>query len=106
DIFDSLDTLAGLDAELAYPGHGPLLTGARAAIADRLTRARQRLEEVAGLIAETPRSAYEVSLALYPPEIGTSGLGLSQSIGYLAALEALGRARSELRDGVRRYLAR
>ncbi|HEY3080348.1 MAG TPA: MBL fold metallo-hydrolase [Chloroflexota bacterium] len=103
DIFDSLEKLAGLDAEVAYPGHGPLLTGARAAIADRLARARQRLEEVAGLIAEAPCSAYQVSLVLYPPEIGTAALGLSQSIGYLEALEALGRARSELQSGVRRY---
>ena len=105
DIFESLAKLAGLDAELAYPGHGRLVTGAGAAIADRLTRARQRLEEVAGLIAEAPRSAYEVATALYPPEVAAATLGLSQAIGYLEALTVLGRARSELRDGVRRYVA-
>jgi glyoxylase-like metal-dependent hydrolase (beta-lactamase superfamily II) len=103
DIFDSLEKLARLDAEVVYPGHGPLLKGARTAISERLARARQRLEEVAGLVAAAPRSAYEVASALYPPELATTGLGLSQSIGYLEALEALGRARSELQGGVRRY---
>jgi glyoxylase-like metal-dependent hydrolase (beta-lactamase superfamily II) len=104
EIFESLEKLAALDAEVVYPGHGPLLKGARTAIADRLARARQRLEEVGRLIAGTPLSAYQVSRALYPPEIGAAALGLSQSIGYLEALEAQGRARSELRDGVRRYV--
>jgi glyoxylase-like metal-dependent hydrolase (beta-lactamase superfamily II) len=103
DIFDSLEKLARLEAEVAYPGHGPLLRGASAAITEKLARARQRLEEVAGLIGEAPRSAYEVACALYPPELARAGLGLSQSIGYLEALEALGRASSELRRGVRRY---
>jgi glyoxylase-like metal-dependent hydrolase (beta-lactamase superfamily II) len=102
-IFDSLDRLGALDAERAFPGHGPVIEDAGRVIPVRRQRAAQRLEEVAGMVRERPWSAFQLSTTIYPPPIGTNFMGLSQSIGYLEALVCQERARSELRGGVREY---
>ena len=105
DIFASLEKLAALEVDVVYPGHGPLVSDGRAGIVDRLTRARQRLDEVAALLDGGTRTAYEVSTALYPPAIAAGGIGLSQAIGYLDALEVQGRACSRREGATRLYRA-
>lgn len=103
DILDSLELLAGLDVSIAYPGHGPMIVDGGAVIRSRQRRARERLDQVEAMVREHPRSAFDVSRAIYPPAIGTTSLGLSQALGYLEALVALGRATSHLRHGRRMY---
>jgi glyoxylase-like metal-dependent hydrolase (beta-lactamase superfamily II) len=102
-IFDSLDRLSGLDVERAFPGHGALIEEAGQVIPLRRQRAAQRLDEVAGMVRERPWSAFQLSTTIYPPQIGTNFMGLSQAIGYLEALVCQERARSEVRAGVREY---
>jgi len=105
DILESLARLAELEAEVAFPGHGPLIEDARRVIPERRARASQRLDEVGAMLRERPYGGWALSNAIYPPEVGATGLGLSQAIGYLEALVAQERARTELRDGVREYRA-
>jgi glyoxylase-like metal-dependent hydrolase (beta-lactamase superfamily II) len=105
DILDSLDRLAELDAVVAYPGHGPLIEDAARVIPARRARASQRLDEVGAMVRERPYAAYALSNAIYPPQVGTSFMGLSQAIGYLEALVVQERARTELRGDVREYQA-
>jgi hypothetical protein len=95
--------MAALDVDRAYPGHGPLIEEAGTVIPMRRSRAIQRLEEVAEMVARQPWSAYQLSTTIYPPAIGTTGLGLSQTIGYLEALVAQERARSHTEGEVRLY---
>jgi glyoxylase-like metal-dependent hydrolase (beta-lactamase superfamily II) len=102
-IMESLDRLAGLPLRRVYPGHGGPLDDPRATIADRQRRTEWRLRQTLELLREQPRAAYEVSQALYQPPVSTSSVGLSQSLGYLDALEARGQAVAEERDGLRRY---
>ena len=102
-ILDSLERMAALDVDRAYPGHGPLIEEAGTVIPMRRSRAIQRLEEVAEMVARQPWSAYQLSTTIYPPAIGTTGLGLSQTIGYLEALVAQERARSHTEGEVRLY---
>jgi glyoxylase-like metal-dependent hydrolase (beta-lactamase superfamily II) len=105
DILDSLARLGELDVELAYPGHGPLIEDARRVIPGRRARASQRLDDVAAMLRERSHSGWTLSNEIYPPQIGATGLGLSQAIGYLEALVAQERARTELSQGVREYRA-
>ena len=105
DILDSLDRLAALDAAVAYPGHGPLIEDAGRIVPERRARASQRLDEVGARLRERPYGGWALSNAIYPPQVGATGLGLSQAIGYLEALVAQERARTELREGVREYAA-
>ena len=106
DIVDSLAKLGELDVDLAYPGHGPLIEDGTATIRLRRSRALQRYAEVEGLVRSAPTHAWGLSTRIYPPGLGDSGLGLSQSLGYLEALQAEGRAISEKSGGVRTYAPR
>jgi glyoxylase-like metal-dependent hydrolase (beta-lactamase superfamily II) len=105
DILDSLARLGELDVELAFPGHGPLIEEAHHVIPSRRARASQRLDEVGAMLRARPYSGWALSNEIYPPQIGASGLGLSQAIGYLEALVAQERARTELCGGAREYRA-
>jgi glyoxylase-like metal-dependent hydrolase (beta-lactamase superfamily II) len=104
DIMDSLEALAALGPERVLPGHGPeIARDAAAEIAARRARVGRRLGEVAGLVRGHHRTAWDVSLAIYPPPVAGTTLGLFQTIGYLEALEATGRVRSVVRGGNREY---
>jgi glyoxylase-like metal-dependent hydrolase (beta-lactamase superfamily II) len=105
DILDSLARLAALDVEVAYPGHGPLIDDAGRVIPERRARASQRLDDVAALVRARPYSGWALSNQIYPPQVGATGLGLSQAIGYLEALVVQERARTELREDIREYRA-
>src|SRR5262245_7225043 len=54
DILDSLERLAALAPDLAFPGHGPLIQDAGRIVGDRWARAARRLDEVAGMVARRP----------------------------------------------------
>jgi glyoxylase-like metal-dependent hydrolase (beta-lactamase superfamily II) len=99
----SLDRLARLPLRRVYPGHGQPIDDPATTLADRLRRTQARLDQVLGLLRDGPRTAYEVAQALYQPPVGTSSLGLSQSLGYLDALEALGQVVGDEHAGIRRY---
>jgi glyoxylase-like metal-dependent hydrolase (beta-lactamase superfamily II) len=104
DIMDSLETLAALGPERVVPGHGPeIFRDATPEIAERRARIGRRLDDVGELVRGHSRSAWDVSLAIYPPPVAGTTLGLFQTIGYLEALEAEGRVRSAVRDGKREY---
>lgn len=105
DILDSLGRLAELEVDVAYPGHGPLIEAARRVIPERRARASQRLDEVGAMVHARPYSGWALSNQIYPPQVGGSGLGLSQAIGYLEALVVQERARTELSEGIREYHA-
>ena len=80
--------LGKLDVDRAFPGHGPLIENGSDVIRLRRKRALQRYDEVAGLVRAEPRHAWALSNAIYPPGVGDTSLGLSQSVGYLEALQA------------------
>jgi glyoxylase-like metal-dependent hydrolase (beta-lactamase superfamily II) len=103
-ILDSLRRLAPLPLRRVYPGHGPIIDDPAATIAERIARVESRLAQIKAML-EPPRTAYEVSLALYEPPVATTWVGLSAALGYVDALEARGEAVVEERDGVRRYRA-
>jgi glyoxylase-like metal-dependent hydrolase (beta-lactamase superfamily II) len=91
---DSLRRTRDLPAELVLPGHGDPIDDHVAVIDERFALHRRRAEKIHGLIAERPRSAYEVAQALWGNVAVTQAfLTLSEVLGHVDLLLEDGRAR-------------
>jgi glyoxylase-like metal-dependent hydrolase (beta-lactamase superfamily II) len=87
------------DVDLVLPGHGEPITDHRALIDERFTLHRRRAEKIHRLIAERPRSAYEIAHALWGDIAVTQAyLTLSEVLGHVDLLLNDGRARELARD--------
>jgi glyoxylase-like metal-dependent hydrolase (beta-lactamase superfamily II) len=99
DYLESLRRTRELPAEIVLTGHGAPVTDHRALIDERLAHHRRRAEKIHSLIAERPRSAYEIAQELWGNVAVTQAfLTLSEVIGHLDLLIAEGRA-CEAYDG-------
>jgi glyoxylase-like metal-dependent hydrolase (beta-lactamase superfamily II) len=96
---DSLRVTRELPAEILLPGHGDPITDHRALIDERFALHERRAEKIHGLIAERPRSAYEIAQELWGNVAVTQAfLTLSEVLGHIDLLAAEGRVR-EVADG-------
>src|SRR5919197_2349085 len=96
---DSLRRTRELPAEILLPGHGDPITDHRALIDERFALHQRRAEKIHGLIAERPRSAYEIAQELWGNVAVTQAfLTLSEVLGHVDLLAADGRVR-EVPDG-------
>jgi glyoxylase-like metal-dependent hydrolase (beta-lactamase superfamily II) len=93
DFFESLDRIEAMDLRIAYTGH-------RTEIADPAARAREirahhvdRLERARAALDGTPRTAYEVSLALFPSALHPvqRRFALAEALAHLERLAYDGR---------------
>jgi len=101
---ESLRRTRELDVELVLPGHGDPITDHRALIDERLVLHRRRAEKIYRLIAERPRSAYELAQALWGNIAVTQAyLTLSEVLGHTDILLDEGRVRELEDDGVVRF---
>ena len=95
-----------MDLDLVLPGHGDPITDHRALIDERFALHRRRAEKLHGLIAERPRSAYELAQALWGNIAVTQAyLTLSEVLGHTDILLDEGRVREVEDDGVVRFEA-
>jgi glyoxylase-like metal-dependent hydrolase (beta-lactamase superfamily II) len=96
---ESLHRTRELPAEILLPGHGDPITDHRALIDERFALHRRRAEKIHGLIAERPRTAYEIAQELWGNVAVTQAfLTLSEVLGHIDLLAADGRVR-EVADG-------
>jgi glyoxylase-like metal-dependent hydrolase (beta-lactamase superfamily II) len=96
---ESLRRTRELPAEILLPGHGEPITDHRALIDERFALHSRRAEKIHGLIAERPRSAYEIAQELWGNVAVTQAfLTLSEVLGHVDLLAADGRVR-EAADG-------
>jgi glyoxylase-like metal-dependent hydrolase (beta-lactamase superfamily II) len=96
---ESLKRTRELPAKLVLPGHGEPIVDHVALIDERFAMHRRRADKIHGLIAEQPRSAYEIAQALWGNVAVTQAfLTLSEVLGHVDLLLADGRAH-ELREG-------
>ena len=103
---ESMQRTRELDVELVLPGHGDPITDHRALIDERLVLHRRRAEKLHRLIAERPRSAYELAQALWGNIAVTQAyLTLSEVLGHTDILLDEGRVRELEGDGVVRFEA-
>jgi glyoxylase-like metal-dependent hydrolase (beta-lactamase superfamily II) len=97
---ESLAATREMDVDLVLPGHGEPITAHRELIEQRFELHRRRAGKIHGLIAERPRSAYEIAQALWGNIAVTQAfLTLSEVLGHLDLLVNDGRAREIDRDG-------
>jgi len=96
---DSLGATREMDVELVLPGHGDPVTDHRKLIDERFALHRRRADKIQRLLAERPRSAYEVAQALWGNVAVTQAyLTLSEILGHVDLLQNDGRVR-ELHRG-------
>ena len=98
---ESLAATRELDAGLVLPGHGEPITDHRALIDQRFVLHRRRADKIHRLLAERPRSAYEIAQALWGNIAVTQAyLTLSEVLGHLDLLANEGRVQESEREGV------
>ncbi len=90
----SLEQTREMDVELVLPGHGEPITDHRALIDERFALHRRRAEKLYALIAQRPRTAYEIAQALWGNVAVTQAyLTLSEVLGHVDLLTGDGRVR-------------
>ena len=90
----SLSATREMDVELVLPGHGDPVTDHRGLIDERFALHRRRADKIERLLAERPRSAYEVAQALWGDIAVTQAyLTLSEVLGHVDLLLNDGRVR-------------
>jgi glyoxylase-like metal-dependent hydrolase (beta-lactamase superfamily II) len=94
NYLDSLSATREMDVELVLPGHGDPVTDHRRLIDERFALHRRRADKIQRLLAERPRSAYEVAQALWGNIAVTQAyLTLSEVLGHVDLLLGDGRVR-------------
>jgi glyoxylase-like metal-dependent hydrolase (beta-lactamase superfamily II) len=87
----SLRETREMDLDVVHPGHGEPVTDHKALIDERFSLHERRANKIAGLIAEQPRSAYEIAQQLW------GNVAVTQA--YLTLCEVLGHVDLLLDDG-------
>ncbi len=106
DYIASMKRTRELPASIVLPGHGELVTEHADLIDARLASIERRKEKIHGLIAERPRSGYELAQAIWGNVAVTQAfLTLSEVIGNADILVAEGRVREADDGAVIRYEA-
>jgi glyoxylase-like metal-dependent hydrolase (beta-lactamase superfamily II) len=96
---DSLKKTREMPAEIVLPGHGDPITDHTSLIDQRLELHRRRAEKIFALVAERPRTGYELAQELWGNvAVRQAFLTLSEVIGHLDLLINEGRIR-EIEDG-------
>jgi glyoxylase-like metal-dependent hydrolase (beta-lactamase superfamily II) len=96
---ESMKATREMPAEIVLSGHGEPIADHVALIDDRLAKHERRKEKIHGLIAEQPRSGYEIAQAIWGDVAVTQAfLTLSEVIGHADLLLNEGRVR-EVDDG-------
>jgi glyoxylase-like metal-dependent hydrolase (beta-lactamase superfamily II) len=103
---ESLRKTRAMEVDLVLPGHGDPIDDHRTLIDERFKLHDRRAEKIHGLIAERPRSAYEIAQALWGNIAVTQAyLTLSEVLGHTDLLLNAGRVREEEREGVVTFAA-
>jgi len=98
---ESLRATREMDVDLVLPGHGEPVTDHRGVIDERFALHRRRADKIHRLLAERPRTAYEVAQALWGNIAVTQAyLTLSEVLGHVDLLLNDGRVREINRDGL------
>lgn len=103
---ESLRRTREMDVDLVLPGHGDPIDDHRALIDERFALHERRAEKIHGLVAQRPRSAYEIAQALWGNIAVTQAyLTLSEVLGHTDLLLNAGRVREVEAGGVVRFEA-
>jgi glyoxylase-like metal-dependent hydrolase (beta-lactamase superfamily II) len=87
DYLASLKATQGLDVDAVLTGHGAPIFGHRDLIDERLRHHQARLAAIQAILAERPRTAYEVAQEIWGDVAGTQAfLTISEVLGHVDLL--------------------
>jgi glyoxylase-like metal-dependent hydrolase (beta-lactamase superfamily II) len=94
DYQASLRRTIELAPELALPGHGEVVANPAARAREILEHHERRLDETAAILGLEPQAGYDVSVALFGPNLDASGrrFALAETLAHLEWLVHEGRA--------------
>jgi glyoxylase-like metal-dependent hydrolase (beta-lactamase superfamily II) len=102
----SMKATRALDVEVVLPGHGEAFGGHRALIDERLRMHDRRARKLESLVADQPRTAYELAQELWGNVAVTQAyLTLSEVLGHMDLLVDDGRVVEVEEGGVVRFAA-
>jgi glyoxylase-like metal-dependent hydrolase (beta-lactamase superfamily II) len=103
----SLERTRAMELDVVLPGHGVPVTEHAALIAQRARMHERRAERIQRLIAERPRTAYEMAHEMWGNVAVTQAyLTISEVLGHVDLLLNAGRAVERESDGIVRFAAR
>jgi glyoxylase-like metal-dependent hydrolase (beta-lactamase superfamily II) len=103
---DSLRKTRAMDLDLVLSGHGVPITDHGALIDERLRLHERRAERIRRLIAERPRTAYELACEMWGNVAVTQAyLTISEVLGHVDLLLADGRVVEHEDNGIARFAA-
>ncbi|MGH2852974.1 MAG: MBL fold metallo-hydrolase [Solirubrobacteraceae bacterium] len=101
---DSLRKTRAMDLELVLGGHGAPIAGHAALIDERMRLHERRAERIHRLIAERPRTAYELAYEMWGNVAVTQAyLTISEVLGHVDLLLQDGRVVERQEDGIARF---
>jgi len=94
DYQTSLRRTIELSPEVALPGHGDVVESPATRARELLEHHDRRLDETAAILGPEPKTAHEVSVALFGPELDASNrrFALAETLAHLERLVHEGRA--------------
>lgn len=100
----SLRLLESMAIDIAYPGHGPVITNGRVIIREQLARIDTRRRRCRALVAAGHQTVWEVTQELYGHILKHSPyFAFCLTLGYLDLLEERGEVEKEAVGGVWRF---
>jgi glyoxylase-like metal-dependent hydrolase (beta-lactamase superfamily II) len=105
DYLESLARIIEIAPRVAYAGHRETITNPPARARELIVHHEERLARTRSAVADGPRNAYEVSLALFPEPLGPPlrRFALAESCAHLEYLAQRGEIARETREGVLTY---
>ncbi|MCW2986325.1 MAG: fold metallo-hydrolase [Conexibacter sp.] len=102
----SLRATRAMDLRTVYAGHGEPIDDHRALIDERLAGHERRVEKIAGILADGPKSAFEIAQQMWGNVAVTQAyLTLSEVLGHVDLLLERGAVTEVEDDGVVRFAA-
>ena len=105
DYLASLERTIELAPEIVYPGHGEPISNAAERARELIAHHRERLDDTAGALKNKGRTAYEISLDVFGPELGPTQrrFAVAETLSHLERLVREGRAGRSGDDGTVTY---
>ena len=105
DYLSSLERTIALAPRVAYPGHGEPIYDPAGRARELIAHHRQRLDDTEAALSDEPRTAYDVSLAVFGAELGPTQrrFAVAETLSHLERLVREGRAARAGADGTVSY---
>jgi glyoxylase-like metal-dependent hydrolase (beta-lactamase superfamily II) len=94
DYLTSLERMVALAPRVAYPGHGEPIRDVAGRARELIAHHRTRLDETSAALTDEPRTAFDVSLALFGAELAPTQrrFAVAETLSHLERLVREGRA--------------